>query len=81
MFMFSFEAKRLADFYIDVSNNFDGSSARQCTYDNVPYEVSETRVYTCQSALYGGYVRIHFAQSKNSRLTLCKVQVLGCEYK
>ena len=70
-------ANRLANFYIDVSNNSDGSSAEQCAYDSVPYGGSETRVYTCPDGIYGRYVRVHYASDKQEHLQLCEVQVQG----
>ena len=70
-------ANRLANFYIDVSNNADGSSAEQCAYDNVPYGASETRVYTCPDGIYGRYVRVRYAPNKQDHLQLCEVQVQG----
>ena len=70
-------AERLSDFYIDISNNSDGSSARQCAYDPEPYGASETRVYTCSTGMYGQYVRIRFAPTKEEYLQLCEVQVFA----
>ena len=67
----------LSDFYIDVSNNSDGSSAQQCDYDSTPFGAAETRVYTCPTGIYGRYVRIRFASNKYQHLQLCEVQVQG----
>ena len=67
----------MANFYIDVSNNSDGSSAEQCAYDSVPYVGSETRVYVCPDGIYGRYVRVRYATNKQDYLQLCEVQVQG----
>ena len=72
-------ANRLSNFYVDVSNNADGSSAQQCAFEAVPFMKAETRVYTCPSAISGRYVRIRFAEAKREILELCKVQVQGGE--
>ena len=70
-------AARLSNFYIDVSNNTDGSSSLRCAYEPTPFSSSETRVYTCPHRLYGRYVRIRFASSKTQHLQLCEVQIQG----
>ena len=72
-------AWRLADFFIEVSDNSSGSPAQQCAYDAVMYGPSETRTYECPSPLLGRYVRIRFSSTKNSHLhlQLCEVQVEG----
>ena len=70
-------AARLSNFYIDVSNNTDGSSALRCAYEPTPFSASETRVYRCPHRLYGRYVRIRFASNKTQHLQLCEVQIHG----
>ena len=72
---------RLDDFYIDVSNSSDGSSAEQCAYDNVPYKSAETRIYSCPSNTYGQFVRIGFRHNVTGSLQLCEVQVQGGKWK
>ena len=67
--------ERLADFYIDVSNSSDGTSAQQCAYDTVPYRTAETRIYTCPSNIYGQFVRIRLGS--DNHLQLCEVQIQG----
>ena len=68
---------RLVDFYIDVSNSSDGSSAEQCAYDGVPYQSAETRIYSCPSNIYGQFIRIRFSPNVTRTLQLCEVQVQG----
>ena len=70
-------ASRLSNFFIDVSNNTDGSSAEECAYELTPFSASETRVYTCPQKMYGRYVRIRFASDKTEHLQLCEVQIQG----
>ena len=72
-------ADRLKNFYIDVG---DGDTSQQCAFDSVSYSASETRVYQCQSVLFGRYVTIRFGPSEEQFLQLCEVQILGeCELK
>ena len=68
-------AESLANFYIDICNNADGSSAQTCDFDDQPYKSSESRVYTC--ALKGRYVRIRRLPAIRKCLQLCEVQVQG----
>ena len=68
-------AARLSNFYIDVSNNTDGSLALRCAYEPNPFSPSETRACTCLHRLYGRYVRIRFASNKTQHLQLCEVQI------
>ena len=73
-------ALRLRDFYIDVgfnSDNSDGSAAKQCAYEMIPYSESETRVYTCPPQMVGRYVRIRFSENTREHLQLCEVQIQG----
>ncbi len=67
-------AHRLADFYIDVIN---ATSTRQCAYDDVMFNSSETRVYSCPPDTEGDRVRIRFSAGKIEQLRLCEVQVSG----
>ena len=69
--------ERLANFYIDVSSNADGTLAQNCAHDTQPYSASETRVYTCPNPLQGRYVRIRFPETTLQYLQLCEVQVQG----
>ena len=65
----------LKPFYIDVSNNSDGSSAQQCAHDSMVFAPSETRVYVCPCEIYGRYVRIRYPDTVRSYLQLCEVRV------
>ena len=66
------------DFYIDVSNNSDGSSAQQYAHEAGLIPPSETRVYTCPCEMYGKYVRIRYpVDRKDAYMVLCEVQVQG----
>ena len=65
----------LKAFYIDVSNNSDGSSAQQCTQDPVQFAPSETRVYACPCGMHGRYVRIRYPVNLRANMQLCEVQV------
>ena len=68
-------AERLRDFYIDVGNNSDGSSARQCAHQPGQFTSSETRVYPCPCGLFGRYVRIRYNVNLRASMQLCEVQV------
>ena len=70
-------AYQLKNFYIDVSNNSDGSSSQLCANDDQPFRSSETRVYTCRNYLKGRYVRIRYPSDYQQHLQLCEVQVQG----
>ena len=65
----------LDNFFIDVSNYSDGSSAQQCAYERVRFVPGETRVYTCPCGMFGRYVRVRFAVTVRSYLQLCEVQI------
>ena len=65
----------LVNFYVDICNNADGSSAQTCVFDTQPYKSSETRVYICP--LKGRYVRIRRLPAIRKYLQLCEVQVQG----
>ena len=65
----------LDNFYIDVSNYSNGSSAEQCAYERVRFVPGETRVYTCPCGMFGRYVRVRFAATVRSYLQLCEVQI------
>ena len=65
----------LQDFFIDVSNNSDGSSAEQCAHDSKTFAPGETRVYECPCGIYGRYVRIRVDMTRRDNLRLCEVQV------
>ena len=65
------------EFYIDVSNNSDGSSAVQCAHEPNVIPPTETRVYTCPCGVYGRYVRIRYPVDRNAFMVLCEVQVQG----
>ena len=73
----SYAGERLSNFYINVSNNSDGSSTEECAYESEPFMSAETRVYNCEGALFGQFVRIGFQQNKTEVLQLCQVQVQG----
>ena len=68
-------AEHLENFYIDVSNNSDGSYAQQCAHEPGRLNPSETRVYACPCGIYGRYVRIRYSPDVRKFLTLCEVQV------
>ena len=70
-------ASRLSDFYIDVSNNTDGSSALRCAYEPTPFSATEARTYSCPDGIGGRYVRVRFQSEKIEYLQLCEVQVQG----
>ena len=74
---FSLTAERLKNFYIDISNNSDGSSNQQCAYDGAPYTASETRVYICPTGIFGRYARIRLVDNYPEYLQLCEVQVFA----
>ena len=63
-----------------MSNNSDGSSAQECAYESEPFMDAETRVYMCEGAIYGQFVRIGFQQNKTQILQLCQVQVQGGKF-
>ena len=75
--MFVFSASRLSYFTIDVSDNADGSAAKQCDREDTPFGAAETRVYSCPPGILGKYLRIRFDSNKKEHLQLCEVQVLG----
>ena len=70
-------ADRLSDFYINVSNNSDGSFAQECAYESEPFRSAETRVYKCENDTYGQFVWIGFQETNTEFLQLCQVQVQG----
>ena len=70
-----FYTESLNNFYIDVSNNNNGSSSQQCSHEQGAFSQSETRVYTCPCGMFGRYVRIRFPVSRSSYVDLCEVQV------
>ena len=69
--------ERLSDFYINVSNNSDGSFSQECAYESEPFKNAETRVYVCEDAIYGQFVRIGYQENKTEVLQLCQVQIQG----
>ncbi len=72
---FILSAERLQKFFIDISDNSDGSSPQVCANDSTPYESSETRVYCCPLGTTGRDVRIRFEDTYNNYIQLCEVQV------
>ena len=74
---FYYLASRLSHFTIDVSDNGDGSAAKQCDREDTGFAQAETRVYSCPPGILGKYVRIRFDSNKREHLQLCEVQVLG----
>ena len=68
-------AENLKDFYIDVSNNSDGSAAQECAHEPGAYVPSETRVYPCPCGMYGRYVRIRYPVDRVAYMQLCEAQV------
>ena len=74
-YKFVFTDENVKDFYIDVSNNSDGSSALQCAHEPNVFAPSETRVYTCPCGIYGRYVRIRYNPAVKNHMELCEVQV------
>ena len=75
-------AWRLAGFYIDVSNNADGTAAVQRAFEDEgsTFQASETRIYTCDPPIIGRVVRIRFPTSKTEFMQLCEIQVLGSKW-
>ena len=71
----------MSNFYIDVSNNADGSLAEECAYETTPFRASETRTYSCPDGIGGRFVRIRFKSDKSEFLQLCEVQVQGMSEK
>ena len=65
----------LGPFYIDVSNNSDGSASEQCAHEANLFNTGETRLYPCPCGMYGRYVRIRYPNDENTTLRLCEVQV------
>ena len=72
-------AFQLKNFYIDVSNNSNGSSSQICAFEDQPFLSSETKVYICRNYLKGRYVRIRYPSYYRLQLHLCEVQVQGME--
>ena len=65
----------MKEFYIDISNNSDGSAAQQCAYEPNPYDPSETRIYECPCGIVGRYVRVRYDVTENNHMEFCEVQV------
>ena len=65
----------LGHFYIDVSNNSDGSAAQQCAREPNKFDTGTTRVYPCPCGMFGRYVRIRYDVGDTNHLLMCEVQV------
>ena len=57
-----------------MSNDNNGTSAKQCAREEGIFVQGQTKVYTCPCGLYGRYVRIRFS-SAASIFDLCELQV------